>query len=564
MKRPPEYFEKMGRQLWFKGEYYRALKLMQEGLEYYPSDFRLRLGVALAQLRLGNYAIARDILKELLSSSPNNGDALCALCEAYLSLGKKNDALACANGIYKAHPKSGTLLEHLGMALLEHGLFDEAIKSFSRAVGAEPKRPYSRLGLGIAYSGLGKQRKAVLEIRKAIRLKPDFYEAISYLGNLFYDVGQKAAAVKLFFSIPMESQIDPVTLSRLLAWCKGRKNLAAKIPEIGRRMEKLSSGQGIDGFLRELEEQAALSGPDKLPLPAKLRFIKLGANLPVNPAQKAMLYDIERRLKSLYARPRAGLSLVALPSVPRARAGDADGFISAFAVYLKSIADNGKQFSRLPMTSWSASLGIDSIAPYAAALIKTMYDENAQFGVSQSSMDALLAALVNTLKWMPPGLRGSDWIAELAGVIVAFWTPVDMLERLFLMREILSPLEKKSVEPAIARGRAWRKWLGWRPDSKWTSPAAQLIPSLPQTYGARKSVKCADCGSPISDYWDIAQAGDAPPVRCGDCASALRCSHCKGPMRQVGAGKKGAKVYRCMQCEKRYQVKFKKLRKPAR
>jgi Flp pilus assembly protein TadD len=556
MKRPADYFEKMGRQLWFKGEYYRALKLMQEGLSYYPSDFRLKLGVALAQLRLGNYAMARDILKEILDSSPNNGDALSALCESYLSLGKKQDALDCAAKIFKYHSHSSTLMEHLGMALLEHGLFDEAARAFKTALKLEPNHPYSRLGLGIVYSGMRKHKKAMAEIRKSLRLKPDFYEAMSYLGNLLYDQGHKGQAVKIFAQIPVDALIDPVTISRLNAYAKTDKKLLHLVPELERRIEKISKGQSISGFLHSLEERAAHALRSAKTPPARFRFIKTGPENVLLPAQKTALADLENMLKELFHKPHRLPTINEPPNPSRSRLGEADAFVYAFALYLKSISDNIKQLSGLPMTRWSEATGIDSIAPYAVAVIRIMQDENAQFGVTQSSMDALLAAIVNIVKLMPPELRGSEWLVELGGIIVAFWTPVDMLDRLFLMCEILSPLEKKSLEPVIARGRGWRKWLGYRQDCKWTSPAAQLIPSLPQTYGARKPIYCISCKNLVNDYWDIAQPGDTPPVKCGDCSLQLRCMNCKGPMRHVATARNGAQIYRCMECEKRYQIKM--------
>ncbi len=73
---------------------------------------------------------------------------------------------------------------------------------------------------------------------------------------------------------------------------------------------------------------------------------------------------------------------------------------------------------------------------------------------------------------------------------------------------------------------------------------------------------CATCKSLINDYWDIALPDDTQPVRCGDCALPLRCMSCKGPLRHVSTDKRGSQVYHCMECEKRYQVKLRKVRKP--
>ncbi|MFA5161784.1 MAG: tetratricopeptide repeat protein [Elusimicrobiales bacterium] len=558
MKHSAQHFEKSGRQLWFKGEYYRALKLMQEGLELYPGDFRLKLGVALAQLRLGNYAIARDLLRELLDDSPNNGDALSAMCEACLSLGKKQDALDCAEKIHKHHSNSAVLLEHLGMAMLEHGLFEEAKRAFAAALAATPERPYARFGLGIVHSGQGHHTAAIREIRAALRMKPEFYEARSYLGNLLYDHGQKKRAIKIFLSIPVEDMIDPVTISRLAAYARTDKKLLPLAGELEKRLDNLTRGQTISGFLHSLEERALHAAAPRAPANMKLRLIKVSPAAPFSEAQRAALYDMDKRLKALFPRQPAPPEIP--PRRPPRVCDGIEGFLSAFALYLKSVSDNSVRFAGIPLAGQSAALGIDSLSRYAAALVSGMRGGQAQSAVSQQTMDALLSGAVNIVKQMPPGLRGSEWIAELGGIILAFWTPVDMLERIFLMMGILSQPEKKSLEPVIARGRAWRRWLRFRPDNKWASPAAQLIPSLPQNYGSRQQVRCARCQAVIADYPDISQPEDTPPVLCGDCESVLRCPRCKGPMRQVSSTRLGMETYRCMQCENRVKIKSRRTR----
>ena len=539
--KPAGYFERMGRRLWFAGEYYRALKLMQEGLSKYPGEPKLRLGVALAHLKLGNFADARDILTDFLAENPHNGDALAALCEAYLSLGRRREGLLRLAEIYRYHRSSCPLLEHVGTVLLERGLFREAAEAFRKSLKADGKRPYGRLGLGVALSGLHKTASAIRELKKAAALRENFYEAKSYLGNLLYDKGEVPAAIKLFLEIPADEQTDPVTLTRLIEFCRRRRDLAEKAEELERRLRAVSAGWDINEFLRSLEAKAgSAASPDG----RKLKFIKL----PHGAASAAipLLREMDKRLASLFSKPaaRPGDFL----KLARARPEDAEKFAELLAQYFKTVAEAVKEKPPAAMTKWAQAYGTDSLAPYGCALFRRLYDEDAQLGVSQASVDALLAAIVNIIKWIPPGLRGSEWFVELAGVLIAFWTPADMLERLFLLREILSPSEKKSVEPVVLRARAWRRWLGYKAETKWAWPAAELLPERAGAYGSAQPVRCSGCRRIIKDYWNIAQPQDKPPAKCGDCAIFMRCRKCGGPMRQVSVSAGGKPVYRCMEC----------------
>src|SRR3989339_757041 len=143
-----EEFEGAGRDLWHRGEYEQALKVLQEGLLNYPKHKQLRLGVAMAQLRLGNFVAARDILLELEKDMPGNGDVLAALAETYLNLGKKKDALNSVKAAAAAHKNSPVLKEYLALMLSQHGLFREAVVYYKQVIAAASDRPYSHYGLG--------------------------------------------------------------------------------------------------------------------------------------------------------------------------------------------------------------------------------------------------------------------------------------------------------------------------------------------------------------------------------------------------------------------------------
>lgn len=557
MKSADEY-ERSGREFWHSGEYEQALKVLQEGLSYYPKNVSLRLGISMAHLRMGNFAVARDGLRDLAKDLPGNGDVLAALAEAYLNLGKKKNALTCISEAFHRHGDSSAFIEYLALMLSQHGHFRESVAYYKHVIALDPKRHYAYMGLGVAYSRMRRAMAAIECLEKAVSRKPDFYEALSYLGNILYDEGQHARAIGIFLGIPVSEHMDPTTLARLLRYCKKRKEFSSRVTALEEKLQELISGSDILKFVRSLESRVGTDDDGVRGVKTAqfekiegLKFIKVWKGAPAAVPQTKVLYKIDRYLERIFTKPSKNIRVDNLPPVWKADRKAIEEFISAFAVYLKGIAEQEKLTRWGPVSYWGKMWGINDLSPYAIAILKKIYWKPDYFPVNQVAMDTLLAAVVNILKWMPPGLRGSEWLIELGGVIIAFWTRKDMLERLFLMREILHDAEKKCVEPLIKRGRSWRRWLGYKADRAWSYPSTELFEKLPKTHGAGKPVRCSKCRCRIKDYWDIADFNDISPVRCGDCARVKRCVRCHGPMRQVssyGEGKEKIAIYRCMEC----------------
>ncbi len=63
------------------------------------------------------------------------------------------------------------------MALKDAGLFDESVAAYERAIAIDPGRPHMYYNLGSALKEAGRIEPAMVQLRRAVELKPDFYEA---------------------------------------------------------------------------------------------------------------------------------------------------------------------------------------------------------------------------------------------------------------------------------------------------------------------------------------------------------------------------------------------------
>ena len=82
---------------------------------------------------------------------------------------------------------------NLGNAYLKLGKHQEAIAEYKKVLRANPELPQLHLNMGISYIELGKYQEAVAELKEAIRLKPDYAEAHYNLGAL-YSLGKNGSS----------------------------------------------------------------------------------------------------------------------------------------------------------------------------------------------------------------------------------------------------------------------------------------------------------------------------------------------------------------------------------
>ena len=546
MNKTAEYFERLGRKFWFRGDYYKALEILRAGLGLYPKDGKLRLGIAMAQLRLGSYAVARELLAEILADSPENGDAQMAYCEAALHLGRRQDAVETAQRLSKQRRVSPSLLEHMGTLFLQHGVFEEAAQFLKKSLAADPKRPYALLGLGIAYKGLGREAEAVKVLQSAVRGNSRFYEALSYLGNIIFDRGRQKEAVRLFLKIPPAEQLDPVTLTRLIDFCRKDKKLARKVPAYESRLKEIATTYDIKNFIRMLEAKSAKPGAHIAAAP-KVRYSCLKADASLYSSEQAeRLTRLDALLKTLFGSKKYSGSHARLPQPSGWQAREAGMFFEELAAFLKTALPQAAQEPQ----RWLLKSGFVSLAPYAVALVRAGYGQQ---GPRQENFDSLMDSLVKLLRGTQPAARGARWFVELGGAIIGFWTGADMLERALLLSEILPQPARKNIAPMIGRGRAWRKWLGFKADRGWAHPSSKILPE--KAASSDRTARCPRCGREIKDYGYISHADDEAPVLCGDCGPALSCPDCGGPLRQVSSGGEGGfSVYACMECHRRHQL----------
>jgi tetratricopeptide (TPR) repeat protein len=196
-----------------------------------PIRTSLYNGIGLAYLNLGHYDDAVDSVQEAIKRDPNNPSYYESLAVIYVRQGKPEDGLAqlkkaaelrkgaftdpnpyflvgttylnkfMKNGseedfneaikalkeIVKIRPKFALAYQALGNAYLNHSNADEALANFNKAKECDPKEPANYLNIARVYFELKHNEDAAISyFKKAIELKPDYAEAYSQWGSLYF------------------------------------------------------------------------------------------------------------------------------------------------------------------------------------------------------------------------------------------------------------------------------------------------------------------------------------------------------------------------------------------
>jgi tetratricopeptide (TPR) repeat protein len=172
------------------GEFYirahqlaKAAPFLQRAQQINPASYDNGYDLALACFEIGNVAVARKVVQELLTQKNT--------AELHNLLGhiseKQGDFVAAANEFQTAahmDPSESNLFDW-GSELLLHRTLDPAVEVFQQAVKRYPKSPRLAVGLGIAFFSRGNYDDAVQSLVRASDLNPSDPNCYYFLSKAY-------------------------------------------------------------------------------------------------------------------------------------------------------------------------------------------------------------------------------------------------------------------------------------------------------------------------------------------------------------------------------------------
>lgn len=169
--------------LFSSGSYRQSVHEFHQLHVEHPEDVRILNGCAVSYLRLGEYPIAIQFLKKMVSKNPQDFDSWMNLCFAAGSSGQHSDAIFYAMQALQLRPLETRAHNNLGSVLLMVGRVQDALIAFDTAMQIQPGNLDAMSNTATAYSMLGQPEKALELYQRCIDGSvgnPEFQNSLRY------------------------------------------------------------------------------------------------------------------------------------------------------------------------------------------------------------------------------------------------------------------------------------------------------------------------------------------------------------------------------------------------
>jgi tetratricopeptide (TPR) repeat protein len=137
-----------------------------------------------------------------------------SLQQAYelMRSGRMTDAELICRAVLDRMPNHPLALDIFGLIAQRQDATGLALTLFQKAVSADAKQPGFRQHLASIYFDLGRVTDAIVQLRKALKLKPDFVEASCDLGKCYLFQGKFDEGIALFRKALAEAPDNPTVI----------------------------------------------------------------------------------------------------------------------------------------------------------------------------------------------------------------------------------------------------------------------------------------------------------------------------------------------------------------
>jgi len=195
------------------GDIDRAIQEYHKALEPDAESSLLHLNLASAFIKKNDIPSAILELKQSINLAPDAVEPHAILALVYttqnkLDLARQEYALALKNAA-KLEPENVEIYKNLGFVYLQQRKLREAEGIFKLIVGLAPLDEQAHFYLGCIYYDLKDYPATEKELKAAIKLKPDYHEALNFLGYFYLEqdrnIDKAGAMIKKALSFEPEN-----------------------------------------------------------------------------------------------------------------------------------------------------------------------------------------------------------------------------------------------------------------------------------------------------------------------------------------------------------------------
>ncbi len=210
-----ERYDREAQQLYERGEWESARRLLRQGISDHPESVALRVSLAYAELACEEYVWARRAFDQVLEIDPDHEDALIGLGEALLKLDRARAFAVFDRAMIVGSDAEAELSLAIGRALYREGLYERALSFFERSLrNGGPADAAAE----IAYTlyNLGRPEEARPYLERALDEDAGQHEARVFLGTVLYESGELERALTTLEQVPPAEFWDALALWRTI------------------------------------------------------------------------------------------------------------------------------------------------------------------------------------------------------------------------------------------------------------------------------------------------------------------------------------------------------------
>jgi len=175
----------------------------------------------------GDYQKAIDRFTDLITISPNNADAYKNRGVSYMKVDQFDLAIKDFEKAKDIFPELKGLYSNLGVAWYYKKDYEKAIENYNIEIQMAPENSVAYFNRALCLSELNKNKEALDDLTRTLEIKPDFYWAICYKGDLLAKQGNTEEAIKAYKEA-ISQNVEDTYATEKLSRLQGNKMVSPK------------------------------------------------------------------------------------------------------------------------------------------------------------------------------------------------------------------------------------------------------------------------------------------------------------------------------------------------
>ncbi|UAA37773.1 sulfotransferase [Paraneptunicella aestuarii] len=184
------------------GNFSAGVEKLSEILQYTPNHHQALQMMVNAQSQQRNYQGLIDTLKSMIHYFPTEQGTYFYLADVYQYLNQLPSAISVYQSLLKAFPDNATAHFNLAMLLGKIEAFSEALTHYQICLDLNISQPEEVfLNRSVLFYRQGKHESAIVELKQALDIAPEYQDAHFNLATIYEELGDKDRALEIYFKL---------------------------------------------------------------------------------------------------------------------------------------------------------------------------------------------------------------------------------------------------------------------------------------------------------------------------------------------------------------------------